>query len=105
MGEQGGTSAEPEQEGKARWQDSATNTELAKISLARAFIMNPEVLVLHKPLYGLKEKTASLVLDLIREQVVHRGLCLPKKGTRNRRPRTVFFCTETAAQQKAADIR
>merc|ERR1711879_8306 len=85
--EQGGESAEPERVVAPRWQDSLTNTELAKISLARAFVVNPEVLVLHRPLYGLKEKTASLVLNLIREQVVHRGLCLPQSSARNRRPR------------------
>merc|ERR1719265_233360 len=38
-----------EKEGVVPWQEKLSSTEKNKIHLARALIMNPEVLVLHRP--------------------------------------------------------
>ena len=36
----------------AKWQDALSYSDKVKISLARAFIVNPEILVLQRPLTG-----------------------------------------------------
>lgn len=88
------------------WQMSFTFTELAKIHLARAFIMNPEVLVLQRPLmhYSQLQSSRQLVLSLIRKHVDNRGLCLPAETVQRRRPRTCFFSTQSEADTLVADV-
>merc|ERR1711959_234496 len=61
-----------------KWQDATAYTDKVKISLARAFVVNPEVLVLHRPLQALYNNTRdSLVMTAITAHVKQRGLCLP----------------------------
>lgn len=79
-------------------------TEQVRVHLARAFIMNPEVMVLQRPLCHFGEHASKHMLEVIREHIQNRGLCLPEESRGRRRPRTVFFSNETVAQAAAADI-
>merc|ERR1711924_581334 len=81
-----------------------TYTERVKIHLARAFIMNPEVMALQRPLYHFAKNTAEEMLKLIKKYVDNRGLCLPEDTVHKRCPRTVFFSPETKEQAKMADV-
>merc|ERR1711879_494177 len=68
---------EKEMKPHADWRASMPVTELAKIHLARAFIMNPEVLVLEKPLLYFDEFSSKTVMACIVNHVRNRGLGLP----------------------------
>merc|ERR1712025_395883 len=77
----------------------------AIIHLARAFIMNPEVYLMQRPLSNFSGIRAMSVLkDVFRQCVTDKGLCMPEKGKADRRPRTLFFTPETREQAEAADI-
>lgn len=93
-----------EGDGDGTWLNTISYTERAKINLARAFIMNPEVLVLQRPLFHFYEHEQVWMLDVIRKHVRYRGLGLPDEGWAYRRPRTCFFSPETRVQAEAADI-
>ncbi|CAJ1401466.1 unnamed protein product [Effrenium voratum] len=87
-----------------KWQDTLTYSEKVKMHLARALIMNPEVLVLQRPLHHYDETMAKVVLDLLKIHVQEKGLGLPEKGRPHRRPRTCFFTVEDVNQAKEADV-
>ena len=88
-------------ESKDKWHDQKDlsilpQTEVAKVSLARAFVMNPEVLVLSRPLDAYsEEKTKKLIWKLIHEHRDQRGLATGEDVQKRmrRRPRTVFVTT------------
>eukprot|EP00746_Dinoflagellata_sp_MGD_P082955 gnl/MRDRNA2_/MRDRNA2_32985_c0_seq1.p1 gnl/MRDRNA2_/MRDRNA2_32985_c0~~gnl/MRDRNA2_/MRDRNA2_32985_c0_seq1.p1 ORF type:complete len:588 (+),score=99.87 gnl/MRDRNA2_/MRDRNA2_32985_c0_seq1:120-1766(+) len=86
------------------WQEPLTYTEKVKTHIARAFIMNPEVMVLQRPLYHFGQKAAEQMLKHIKKHVDNRGLCLPESTAHKRRPRTVFFSPETKEQAEVADV-
>jgi len=85
--------------------DSISYTEQAKIHLARALIMNPEILVLHRPLsHPDGQQDQRETMEVIREHNTNRGLGLPKELVHRRRPRSVFMSPETVAQARQADV-
>merc|ERR1712023_37621 len=51
--------------------------DTAKVHLARAFIMNPEVMVLHKPLAHFDRRTSEQVFGLLLEHRTNKGLEIP----------------------------
>merc|ERR1712176_736712 len=57
-----------------KWRQKISVSETNLIHLARAFIYNPEVLVLNRPTLALSEDSAGVVLELVREFVDKRGL-------------------------------
>jgi len=86
------------------WLDGLTYTEKVKLHLARALIMNPEVIVLQRPLHHYDSKTSQLVMNVLKAHVRERGLGLPEEGRPHRRPRTCFFTIEDASQAEQADV-
>jgi len=86
------------------WQDMLSFTEQVKLCLIRAMLMNPEVLVLHRPFHNYDIYTQKKVLDVLLKHKENRGLGLPKADWANRRPRTIFFTPESMEQAKAADV-
>ena len=54
---------------ESNWFDRVPFSDKVKISLARAFIVNPEVLVLHQPLSALKSESIACMLDAFRQYV------------------------------------
>jgi len=87
------------------WQDALTYTEKVKVHIARAFILNPEVMVLQRPLHHFEATAAELILSMLKKHVAERGLAMPQgNAKRHRRPRTVFFSPETVPQARQADV-
>jgi len=66
-------------------------TEKCLLHIARALVMNPEVLILHKPLEHFDNIFARRVVDLLREFVDLRGIEKSKNTLHLRRPRTCIF--------------
>lgn len=81
-----------------RW----VGSELSLLHLARAFIMNPEVMVLQRPFRTLAENLQMHVLDSMRLHVDERGLALPWSQRHHRRPRSIFYAAESRLQCKGA---
>lgn len=86
------------------WLDGLTYTEKVKLHLSRALIMNPEVIVLQRPLHHYDYNTSKLVMDVLKAHVRERGLGLPEEGRPHRRPRTCFFTVEDVSQAEQADV-
>merc|ERR1719247_299683 len=87
------------------WVRSFSSTDIAKINLARVFIANPEVLIIHRPTLQFEEKTAEDILDLLHEFVQKRGLELPDDELDRRRPRTCILSTPNPREAvKRADM-
>ena len=55
-----------QEDGASLWLESLTYTEKVKLHLARALLMNPEVMVLHRPLHHYDADTAKMVLGLLK---------------------------------------
>jgi ABC-type multidrug transport system fused ATPase/permease subunit len=85
------------------WYRKLSYTDLACIHLARAFIVNPEVLVMHRPTIHFESGRRDAVWRLLTEFVENRGVCMPEEGREHRRPRTVFLSTADWADVKKAD--
>jgi len=81
-----------------------SHTDMCILHLARAFVMNPDVLVLHKPLANFDDTRARLVLDLMHEFVHQRGLEKPPKERALRRPRTCIFSALAVHTVHVADM-
>jgi len=86
------------------WQEMLSYTEQVKICLLRALLMNPEVLVLHRPFHNYDVYTQQKVLEMLVKHKEERGLGQPKASWRYRRPRTIFFTPESVEQAKYADV-
>uniref|UniRef100_A0A7S3EX64 ABC transporter domain-containing protein n=1 Tax=Haptolina ericina TaxID=156174 RepID=A0A7S3EX64_9EUKA len=77
------------------WQNRLSGSEIRLVSLARAIITQPHLLVLHRPLTGLDEHLATKVLDVLRQFVDKRGVLAPDGRAEQREPRTVIFTCST----------
>merc|ERR1711862_779590 len=73
------------------------------IHLARAFITNPEVLILHKPLELFDSKMENRLKHLMNAHVDERGLGLTAADRIFRRPRTVFFSSNELVEEDDYD--
>jgi len=86
------------------WMSHLTHTDMSRLNLARALIMNPELMVLHKPSLVFNEEEKDQILTVIRRHVDERGLHLPVgKFHQLRRPRTVFFTSASNLGMQVAD--
>jgi len=93
----------PEEEASSsEWMARLPKSAYARITLARVFIMNPEVVVMHSPLSLFNEAEQERLAYLLRQHVERKGLDLPEKQQRFRRPRTVFFTAGNLSVVKAA---
>merc|ERR550537_782238 len=68
--------------------------------------MNPELMVMHRPLYHFDEVVGKKLLSLIKEHHINRGLCMASTTMGRRRPRTVFMTVDDGHewQENSADI-
>mmetsp|Transcript_20245 Transcript_20245/g.56184 ORF Transcript_20245/g.56184 Transcript_20245/m.56184 type:complete len:904 (+) Transcript_20245:66-2777(+) len=85
------------------WQAGLAYTEKVLICLARAFIMNPEVIFIQNLFNHFEPHTSSVVMNAITEHRHNRGLCRNQMTQRSRAPRTVFFNPQTKTQANQAD--
>lgn len=88
----------------SKWWASMSQSTKTKLHLARAFIMNAEVMVMHRPLLAFHEEAENTIFQLMREHVDNRGLGMPSESMKKRRPRTVFYTPDRAEQALKADI-
>merc|ERR1711959_814252 len=75
-------------EQKAASMNNISYTDRCLIHLARALIVNPDFLIIHKPLTHFNGVDMERVLEVLREFVDLRGLESPVELRRQRRPRT-----------------
>ena len=91
----------------SKWQHRLTDSEITKLHLARAFIMNPEVMVLHRPfMYYPKnslDHAYAHIMEAIIEHRDNRGYKMPHESVSERRPRTVFYTADTEDEEQLAD--
>merc|ERR1740138_1894761 len=80
-----------------------SGTDLHLLSIARALVMNPEVLVMIKPLGHFNDWLAGRVFALLREFVDKRGVEQPADEFLSRRPRTCFFTTANTKRWTMVD--
>eukprot|EP00930_Biecheleria_cincta_P072846 TRINITY_DN6018_c0_g2_i1.p1 TRINITY_DN6018_c0_g2~~TRINITY_DN6018_c0_g2_i1.p1 ORF type:complete len:930 (-),score=128.93 TRINITY_DN6018_c0_g2_i1:71-2725(-) len=95
---------EAEEVSSQQWLKTITYSEKVKISLARALIMNPEILILYRPFHHFDHSTAERLLEVIKRHHSNRGLCLPEELASTRRPRSIFFSPETLEQAAEAHV-
>ena len=76
------------------WQESLSFQEKAKLHIARAVVMNPEILILEKPLMNFDDREADLVVTVLKEYVSNRGVAVSAATRDQRRPRTCFYSAE-----------
>lgn len=88
----------------AKFFQSLSSSQKVKLHLARALISNPEIMVVQRSLEGLSSDSASFLIEVLRQHMTQRGLCLPEEDRSTRRPRTVFFSTESGHQALKADV-
>jgi len=92
--EEGSTRANLLRKKLTGWRNSLSFQEKAKLHMARALIMNPEILILEKPLMNFDEAESERVMTVLREYVSNRGVAMPTDTKDQRRPRTCFFSAE-----------
>jgi len=88
---------------KADWGDILSQTQRTLVSLARAFVANPEILVIHKPTVVLDDESTENTFRCLREFVQEKGLCMDPKTAPSRRPRTCIITTARPKGVAAAD--
>jgi len=98
-----GTICDMQDEG-VQWLQCLSRSEQAKVHLARAFIMNPEVLVLQHPFKHFDDGMDDKMQSLLREHINHRGIGMPTETIGRRRPRTVFFTADGTEQEDYGDV-
>lgn len=86
------------------WMDKLSRSEQKRFQLARAFVYDPDVLIIHKPVDDLDGDLKNTVLGLMREFVDKRGLELPAESLQKRRPHTVIFSGGSSSLHPISDI-
>jgi len=76
------------------WFEKLNYTEKAKIHLARAFIMNPEIMVMHRPLLHYSRESGRQIVSHMVSHVKNRGMGHSTAMLSFRRPRTIFCSTD-----------
>jgi hypothetical protein len=88
--------AAPQEEGSddgspPPWHLRLSQSERKMVHLCRAFMYNPEILVLNKPLDDGDMDESMKFLEMLREFVDNRGVEMPPSLLSARRPRSAFF--------------
>eukprot|EP00929_Paragymnodinium_shiwhaense_P117304 TRINITY_DN8773_c0_g1_i3.p1 TRINITY_DN8773_c0_g1~~TRINITY_DN8773_c0_g1_i3.p1 ORF type:complete len:947 (-),score=246.59 TRINITY_DN8773_c0_g1_i3:246-3086(-) len=98
------TPREAERMNQGKWYEYLSHSEIIKITIARAFIFGPEVLVMHKPLDAFEVAEASRILQLLREYVDLRGLEMTPEDAAVQRPHSIFISTNEDRERKDAIV-
>eukprot|EP00746_Dinoflagellata_sp_MGD_P075499 gnl/MRDRNA2_/MRDRNA2_30376_c0_seq1.p1 gnl/MRDRNA2_/MRDRNA2_30376_c0~~gnl/MRDRNA2_/MRDRNA2_30376_c0_seq1.p1 ORF type:complete len:947 (-),score=171.62 gnl/MRDRNA2_/MRDRNA2_30376_c0_seq1:25-2814(-) len=86
------------------WSSSLSMTQRQILSIARALVANPEILVLHKPCIQFTEDLTTSTLEVLRDFVDSKGVEMDPKMYCHRRPRTVCMSSSRAAGLRIADV-
>lgn len=82
-----------------------TRADRQLISIGRALVMNPEVIIAHKPTAILNETQADNVLDMFKEFVENRGVFMnPEEPLVKRRRRTLIYSAKSEKTAVIADM-
>ena len=82
-----------------------TRADRQLISLARALVMNPELIVAHKPTSLLDDRQTDNVLDMFKEFTENRGVFMPAiEPLVRRRRRTIIFSAKNEYVASHADV-
>merc|ERR1711972_445304 len=90
-------------ESKGIWHQRLASSEISKLSIARALITNPEVLIMQRPTTPFDIDEKKHVMDVLLEHVTNRGYTLPSERAKHRRPRTLFFSPSVDAELRHVD--
>eukprot|EP00930_Biecheleria_cincta_P030590 TRINITY_DN21191_c0_g1_i1.p1 TRINITY_DN21191_c0_g1~~TRINITY_DN21191_c0_g1_i1.p1 ORF type:complete len:896 (-),score=185.99 TRINITY_DN21191_c0_g1_i1:76-2763(-) len=92
-----------DKEDQFSWDVILSQTQRAQVNLARAFIDNPDLMVIHKPALLFDDETSMVVLQQLQKFVKNRGLAEPLETFALRRPRTCIFSSAKRYGTKIAD--
>ena len=82
-----------------------TRSDRQLISIGRALVMNPELIICHKPTALLDEKQTDAVMDMFREFVENRGVFMPSSEPLvRRRRRTIIYSAKGKKAAAKADV-
>jgi len=105
-----GASNEEEEDEEAEEEIQAVNpldkwrtTQKANVHLARALIMNPELLVFHRPFMNYPNRPDADIANILKEHRDNRGFEMDPKQKYTRRPRTMFFTPDSDEDAQIAD--
>jgi len=93
-----------QQELEKKLKTSFSQSQLMSISIARALVMNPDLMVIHNPWSTLDEQTGPLVTKLLREFVDLRGVENPAELQHERKLRSCIFTTNKHRREIEADM-
>lgn len=98
--------SKPSQDGHehGKWWQQMSATDWARVNLARALVVNPEVLVINRPAYHFAEEEADHVLEILAEHVKMRGIELDEPPSK-RRPRTCFYTSDAPVEEAKKNSR
>jgi ABC-type multidrug transport system fused ATPase/permease subunit len=86
-----------------------SHTDKCLIHICRGLIMNPEMLVIHKPLSHFDANHERILIEALREYVENRGLEKSSDDREQRRPRSCIYSMDHTASwlndPMAADLR
>jgi ABC-type lipoprotein export system ATPase subunit len=86
------------------WTEVLSHAEKIQLGMARALIMNPELICVHKPLMSLNANRGNKVLLAFREFIDNKG-CKVDSSTRHlRRSRTCILTADKAQSAVNADV-
>eukprot|EP00746_Dinoflagellata_sp_MGD_P146570 gnl/MRDRNA2_/MRDRNA2_79025_c0_seq4.p1 gnl/MRDRNA2_/MRDRNA2_79025_c0~~gnl/MRDRNA2_/MRDRNA2_79025_c0_seq4.p1 ORF type:complete len:1886 (+),score=324.25 gnl/MRDRNA2_/MRDRNA2_79025_c0_seq4:134-5791(+) len=85
------------------WGEILSMTEKILLNLARAFITNPEMLLMHKPSLAFDDATAYNTILLLQRYVKEKGLVQDMSQISLRRPRTCIITAGRPAGVELAD--
>lgn len=83
---------------------SLSMSDQTLLHIARALVMNPEVLVIHKPTAAFDENQADLIVQILREFVDNRGFEEPLETKNSRSPRTCIFSVSQLLKTHGVDM-
>lgn len=85
------------------WQEVLAHSHKSLLQFARAIITNPELMCVHKPVMYIGDKSSAVVLELLREFCVQKGVGQNDKTRQHRRPRTCILTAAKIAAVQEAD--
>jgi ABC-type multidrug transport system fused ATPase/permease subunit len=91
-------------ESAALWRDTLSFAHIALINILRGVVMNPELMVIDRPLINFGGNTQHILMRLLKEQVSERGL-ISTARMELRRPRTVIISTDYVWAADTTDER
>jgi len=86
-----------------QWDKMFSQSMRNLLAFARAVITNPELLCMHKPIMAYDEETSSIVLDMLKDFCVSKGVEQDQKSRHMRRVRTCIITAAKAASVYKAD--